>query len=353
MIKPYYQDEHATIYHGDSLEIMPQLDPNTFGMVFTDPPYFRVKGDWWDNQWDTAEGFLHWLGLLAIEWQRLLAGNGSLYCFASPQMGARVEVKLSETFNILNSLVWQKPDPHDSENFGASVAGRASKEKLRAYFPNTERIVFAEQFGQNTSAGEHTAAETQIWASVFEPIRLKLVKERDAAGLTNRQIDQHLGTAGMAGHYFGASQWTMPTADAYAKIQGLANGDHFRTEYEHFRTEYEHFRTEYEHLRTEYEHLRRPFNATAETPYTDVWRFASVQGYEGKHPCEKPQPLIRHAITTSHRPDSLPILDTFAGTGSTLRAAKDLGRQSVGIEIDEKYCEIAANRLAQEVLDFG
>ena len=345
MIKPYYQDEHATIYHGDSLEIMPQLDPNTFGMVFTDPPYFRVKGDWWDNQWDTAEGFLHWLGLLAIEWRRLLAGNGSLYCFASPQMSARVEVKISETFNVLNNIRWVKE---------AGWHNKTEKETLRGYLSPWETCIFAEQFGQNTALnGEHTAAETQLRASVFEPILIKLVKERDAAGLTNRQIDEHLGTAGMAGHYFGASQWAMPTADAYAKIQELANGEHYRTEYEHFRTEYEHLRTEYEHLRTEYEHLRRPFNATAETPYTDVWKFASVQGYEGKHPCEKPQPLIRHAITTSHRPDSLPILDTFAGTGSTLRAAKDLGRQSVGIEIDEKYCEIAANRLAQEVLNFG
>ena len=65
------------------------------------------------------------------------------------------------------------------------------------------------------------------------------------------------------------------------------------------------------------------------------------------HPSQKPVGLMRTLIKDSSA--SL-ILDPFMGSGTTLRAAKDLGRKAIGIEIEERYCEIAAKRMAQEVL---
>lgn len=70
-----------------------------------------------------------------------------------------------------------------------------------------------------------------------------------------------------------------------------------------------------------------------------------------RHPMEKPVDLMRDLIGKC--PPLAMVVDPFMGSGTTLRAAKDLGRRVIGVEIEERYCEIAAKRLAQEVLDFG
>ena len=67
-----------------------------------------------------------------------------------------------------------------------------------------------------------------------------------------------------------------------------------------------------------------------------------------RHPTQKPVTLMKRIIA-DHFPTGV-IADPFMGAGSTLRAAKDLGRRAVGIEIEERYCEAAVARLAQEVL---
>lgn len=66
------------------------------------------------------------------------------------------------------------------------------------------------------------------------------------------------------------------------------------------------------------------------------------------HPTQKPIEVMKWCL--SFAPDANIILDPYMGSGSTLRACKDLGRKCIGIELEEKYCEIAVKRLGQQVL---
>jgi DNA modification methylase len=85
--------------------------------------------------------------------------------------------------------------------------------------------------------------------------------------------------------------------------------------------------------------------------WADVWRDSSpglgFQSHQRLHPNEKPVSLMRRLLETVA--DGT-VFDPFAGSGSTLVAAKSLGRKAIGVEIDERYCETAARRCSQEAL---
>ena len=80
----------------------------------------------------------------------------------------------------------------------------------------------------------------------------------------------------------------------------------------------------------------------------DVLAFSRGNSRRYLHPTQKPISLLRYLI--ERHPDASVVLDPFMGSGTTLCAAKDIGRKAIGIEIEERYCEIAAKRLEQQVL---
>lgn len=97
-------------------------------------------------------------------------------------------------------------------------------------------------------------------------------------------------------------------------------------------------------------HLR-----TLSTDYADGFRqdvvgVMPVRTLRRQHPAEKPGELLSFLSDAVAAPCPL-VLDPFAGGGSTLVAAKQAGHRAIGIEIEERYCEIAAKRLAQGCLD--
>jgi site-specific DNA-methyltransferase (adenine-specific) len=320
---------------GDALEEMRKLPANSINLIYTDPPYFKVKGEAWDHQWENPAKFLEWVGELCQEWQRILKPNGSLYVFASPRMAARVECKIGEYFNVLNNIRWVKDAGWHNKN---------DKEELRSYLSPWEACIFAEHFGSdNIAKGEagYGAKCDELRGFIFEPIRAYLDGEKDRSGFTTRQVAEAFQkktgsrtVTGMAGHWFTSVQWTLPTEDNYRWLKELLNSngsDDF-------------LKREYDDLKREYDDLRRPFSVTPDVPYTDVWDFPTVQYYEGKHPCEKPIEMHRHVISASSRPGDV-VLDCFGGSCVVADACIQLDRRYIIIEQDAEYVSQARKRV--------
>lgn len=101
--------------------------------------------------------------------------------------------------------------------------------------------------------------------------------------------------------------------------------------------------------------------ATCELAWTDcvkgvrrfrwLWNGMIRRGDETlQHPTQKPEALMRWCLSLRWTAGYTDILDPYMGSGTTLRAAKDCGRKAIGVELSEAYCEIAAQRMSQEVL---
>jgi DNA modification methylase len=86
---------------------------------------------------------------------------------------------------------------------------------------------------------------------------------------------------------------------------------------------------------------------------TSVWDEPIIPTWAKKwHKNEKPLNLMQRLIAFLTDPGAV-VLDPFAGSGTTLVAARNLGRKAIGIEQDERHCESAAQRLSQSVLELG
>jgi site-specific DNA-methyltransferase (adenine-specific) len=358
-----------TLHNANAFDIFPTLADNSIDLIATDWPYFRVKSEGWDRQWPNAQAYLDWLDTTLVEFYRLLKPNGSLYVFASPKMVAQVEILVRKRLNVLNHIVWAKP-PFSTK------AEMSTKEAFRQYWPTTEYILFAEHHGVETYAkGEsgYSAKCDKVRGFVFEPLRAYLDGERKRAAIDKVAINIACGFSatpgGMASrHYFSQSQWWLPTQEHYDAMQRLFNTqgrspvlpyeqfhDAPRSRFEpgknghgpeYLRAEYEDLRAEYEDLRAEYEDLRRPFNVTADVPYTDVWTFPTVQAYPGKHPCEKPLEMMRHIVRASSRPGAT-VLDPFGGTFTTAVACVLEDRDCIAIERERAHFEQGKRRVAR------
>ncbi|EMY8364588.1 site-specific DNA-methyltransferase, partial [Escherichia coli] len=202
------------LINADCLEFIQTLPENSVDLIVTDPPYFKVKPEGWDNQWKGDDDYLKWLDQCLAQFWRVLKPTGSLYLFCGHRLASDIEIMMRERFNVLNHIIWAKP------------SGRwngCNKESLRAYFPATERILFAEHY-QGPYQPKHdgyAAKGRELKQHVMAPLISYFRDARDSLGVTSKQIAEATGKKNMASHWFGTSQWQLPNEGDYRKLQVL------------------------------------------------------------------------------------------------------------------------------------
>ena len=319
----------ATLYLCDNSKIL--RETSEAAAIITDPPYHGVKRDDWDNRWATDKDFIDWVQSTAHRLKRCLASNGSIYWFCSPQMSGRVESALRTNFRILGNIVWNK----GGSRKGAAGTG-IDVTALRTFWTaNTERIIFAEQYGSDEAANDASGYESSCIALKKRIFGDYLRSEMDRAKVSNKDIAVLFPskTGGLTGC---VSNWltgaNVPTPEQYEEIRNYLNRE--RDEY---------LRQEYEELRQEYEELRRPFNAESSDQWGDVWDFPIERGQ--LHPTQKPIRLMQQIVKISSKPGTV-VFDPFMGSGTTGVACAELGRKFIGVEKNPKYFEIACGRIS-------
>ena len=227
----YYQDDHVTLHHGDSLEILPTLDVQADALL-TDPPYFKVKNEDWDRQWAKPDEFLRWIGSFLDAAKPLLAPHASVWVFASPQLATDVEITVRDRFRVLNSIRWTK---------AAGWHQKADMKTIRSFLTPWEAIIFAEQY-----ADQYGDTAKALHREVYAPFGRYLQTERERAGVTRGQVGAALAgyrnldsaVANVANWELGKNIIGVEDYSAVRERLNVGGGDFMAREHEDLRREY-------------------------------------------------------------------------------------------------------------------
>lgn len=303
------------VVHGDCFEGMAKMEDKTINLIVFDPPYYKIKGEF-DFKFDSKNEWIELMERFANEFKRILKDNGAIYMFGHAKNIAHQQIVFDKYFNLENSLVWQKPDSQTKKGYAT----------FRSYMPVTERILFysneVKMTGREFIEKEYIAPRN--------PFAIELRKARLLKDVSINQVAEYGKFYGNVNHGGSVTNWE----NGY----NVPNKEQWKILCEYLPI-----------VRKEYEELRRPWSN--EKRLTDVLKYSqeSTITKKFKHPTQKPPKLLEDLILCSTRKGDL-ILDPMSGSFSTARTCKDLGRNFIGFELEESYCEIGEKRLDQGVL---
>ena len=320
------------IYCDDCLNKMKDMEDSSIDLVLIDPPY-NIGKDKWDK-WKSVEDYVEFMGKVFKEIERVLKPNGSFYFFHNdfPQMAElQIWIKLNTNFVFKSLLtIIKKDNTYVKDLYG-------SQNHFRNFLSINEYCLFY------TFQDETGLSKIKLDVNNFSELRKYSKELQKYLGLSLKKINEIMGSR-RAEHFFyhSTTQWELCTKEVYELLIEKFNID----KWDKFK-EYETLRKEYETLRQEYESQRYTFNNYNNGIENSLsYYFRKEKRYN--HPTQKPTLLLEDIIKISSNENEV-VLDCFMGSGSTGVACMNTNRQFVGIELDEKYFEIAKKRIEESL----
>jgi len=287
------------IYQDDCVNFLKKLGDETIDSCITDPPYWGVVEDEWDNQWKNIQEYKDWCELWIKEVSRVTKKSASFFIFGySYQLSHLLPIIESYGFKFRQQIVIWKGMK--------SAAGRVSS-KLKM-FPTTTEYIF--YFVKDST----------------DYIRDLLQERALQKELTPKEINEFLGKASNGGGTWssiaGKKQKNLqePTKEDWEKLEQLFG------------------------KLPKYEDVVYTFNLPmGVTDVFDDIKFYFPKG-EKLHTTQKPIELMNRIVESCSIKGDL-ILDPFMGSGSTAVSCKNLKRNYIGCEFDEHYFQVCVNRL--------
>lgn len=311
-----------TIINADCMDVLKKLPDKCVDLVLTDPPYFKIVKNDWDNQWKDIFDFQNWVGEVGKEIKRVLRDNGSFYWFGDDKIIAYCQVELDKYFRLLNSLVWRKT------NF---LTRKGTESVFQSYAPISERCLFYDKGEENSGL---KMVKKVMPNPIADYLKNELMRKFGTIAQIRRFVVNELKMdSAMVNRWFDGD--SIITKEKWEEIKRKLGGDYLKIEYEELRKEYE-------KLRKEYEELRRVWNNDSKA--FDVLDFTICQNDGRFHPTQKPLALIKYLVERSTRQGAL-VLDCFSGSGTTAVACHNLGRHFICVEKDPDYWAASMKRL--------
>jgi site-specific DNA-methyltransferase (adenine-specific) len=315
-IAPFYK-----LIQGDCLEILPTLSAKSVDCIIADLPY-NINAD----SWDKIDKYMDWLKTTFKEFRRVLKDNGSLYWFHSEMKvisEMMVHLEKETDFVFRQFIVWNKRF-EGSKNKGY-LDGFLAVEELRNYQQMAEYVLFY-------TLQDETGL-SKIMGSCVYPIREYIRSEiiRAKGKIVLGEINKILGTATNGGG----------VASACLSVDKACPAMITKEHYEILRT-WLNSGKDYEYLRKDYENLRYTFNN--QKSHHSVWNFdiSAAQGHATPKPIELIKTILKHSTK-----EGQVVLDPTAGSGSTVKACKDLKRSCIAIEKSVNY----SKKIKYQIID--